>query len=280
MASSHASLSTGGSSAPLLRLFRVASLGRLPRAKRQSDTDDWTEPLLRRIQADCPECGGQCRVCFTAPSPTKRRRTASAPQTDAEIEKVLSDRYERWVTFRRGLPEPEYGVLKPSMMGKLHLLHQTAGQITEQQLTFVKRRGRVMMNRIYAKQSTSSKNAIVQEHPILKAKLEASQQAQFRLEVEQRYYREMVREGMQRAASYAWTAAQSQARVLIGLDHRHRALAALRAFPRRETPSLPLQVAHPAADPGVVGGEDFLGGLLDGADEELVLDFSFGGPGV
>ena len=235
--------------------------------------------MLRKLYNECPECEGRCRVLFTRGPPVKRRRL-EAPRTSRDIEHALSARYERWVAFRRQLSREDYYYFKPNLVGKLHLLHHTTGPIAAAELDQVLCRGRVMMNRIYAKQSTTSKNAIVQQHPALVASLAASQQALHRLEVEQSFYRMRAGETTRRAASYACMATQVRERALLGTDHSRRGLAAVRALPCRETASLPLEVIHSPADPSVVGGEDALESLLNGTDEKLTLDFSFGGAGV
>ena len=90
--------------------------------------------------------------------------------------------------FRNG----DYEALKPNFLGRLYVLHGTPGSITKSDLSQVLNQGRIMMNRIYAKQSTTTKNAILQEYPKLVAKAEADKKLIHQLQVEQTYHRMMI----------------------------------------------------------------------------------------
>lgn len=190
------------------------------------------------------------------------------------------NRYEKWVGFRKALPQRDYEALKPNFLGRLYVLHGTPGSITKPDLLHALNQGRIMMNRIYAKQSTTTKNAILQEYPKLMAKSEADKQLIHQLKVEQTYHRMMIGVATNRALSYAKTTAQMRAQILQGPNHKQLGLAALKALPRRETSSLPLEVVYPPPDPGVVSSKDLFSGFFDGTDEELTLDLSIAGSGV
>ena len=70
-----------------------------------------------------------------------------------------------------------------------------------------------------------------------------------------------------------------RAQILQGPNHKQLGLAALKALPRREISSLPLEVVYPPVDPGVVSSKDLFSGFFDGTDEELTLDFGIAGSG-
>ena len=267
MASSRMDGSRPGSSGVSQKSFVAAYAARFEGPLRSDLTQNFTPEQLSRLAVECPVCpGGRClAVGSTTP-----------PPPELLPDRPFNEDMAQWFLYRSA---GDVKSMRPLMLCELHLMHRYPVPIPKAEVTKLQPVVRTLFNRLYAKQATIRTQERLRQLDELNNANKRMRRESVQARAEIAELNSKVGDTTWRAQALAMAASETRDMLLLGRDPGAVALAALRAVPHRESCCGPAECVHPAVDPLVLFSE---GGLetLDSADDQLSLDFVFGGAGV